>query len=137
MKHRRKYMVIILCVCVCLSVCLQISGKTTNIGSSNKLLADLKLYKDNNRLLLKPFSYKVMTIYITHGYYFQALEDSWGHLHTSKLNCYCIMTITSKALHQIKHNWLKPRALYRSKHSSYFLAPPISTHVLCMWFAHM
>ena len=43
-KCRPKGMVIILCVCV--SVCLQISGKTLNIGSSNKLLADFKLYKE-------------------------------------------------------------------------------------------
>ena len=37
-KHRRKGMA------VCL--CSQISGKTTNIGGSNELLADFKLYKD-------------------------------------------------------------------------------------------
>ena len=40
---RWKGMLIILCVCLC--VCLQISGKTTNNGSSNELLADFKLYK--------------------------------------------------------------------------------------------
>ena len=51
-KRRRKGMVIILCVCVCVCVCVclcvcsQNSGKTTNIGGSNELLADLKLCKD-------------------------------------------------------------------------------------------
>ena len=53
-KRRRKGMVIILCVCVCVCVCVSVcvcvcsqnSGKTTNIGGSNELLADLKLYKD-------------------------------------------------------------------------------------------
>ena len=72
-------------------------GKTTNIDGSNELLTDFKLYKDQ----LKPFGYKLMTIYITHSYCFQTWEDSCGHLHTSKHKCY-IMTITSKALHQIK-----------------------------------
>ena len=43
-KCRQKGMVIILCVCV--SVCLQISGETTNIGGSKELLADFKLYKE-------------------------------------------------------------------------------------------
>ena len=42
-KRRQKGMVIILCVCVCLFANL---GKTTNIGGSNELLADFKLYKD-------------------------------------------------------------------------------------------
>ena len=59
-------------------------------------------------LLLKPFGYKVMTIYITHGFCFQTREDSWAQLHTSKHNYYRIMTIASKALHQIKHNWGSP-----------------------------
>ena len=36
--------------------------------------------KKNKRHLLKPFSYKVMTIYMTHGHCFQTLEDSWGQL---------------------------------------------------------
>ena len=35
-------------------------------------------------------------------------KDSWGQLHTSKHNYYRIMTIASKALHQIKHNWGSP-----------------------------
>ena len=42
---------------IILFVCLEISGKTTNIGSSNELLADFKLYKEQKkkktRLLLK------------------------------------------------------------------------------------
>ena len=79
--------------------------------------------KNNNRCLLKPFGYKVMTVYITQGY-----EDSWGQLDTSKHNCYCIMAITSKAVHEIKHNrgspgynieqWLQARKLLSS--STYF-----------------
>ena len=52
------------------------------------------------RLLLKPFGYRVMTIYITHGCCFQTWEDSRVYLHISKHNCYCIMTIASKALHE-------------------------------------
>ena len=43
-KCRRKGTVIILCVCVC--VFSQNFGKSTNIGGSNELLADFKLYKD-------------------------------------------------------------------------------------------
>ena len=39
-KRRRKSTVIILCVC------LQNFGKSTNIGGSNELLVDFKLYKD-------------------------------------------------------------------------------------------
>ena len=47
--------------------------------------------KNNKRLLLKPFGYKVITIFITHSYCFQTWEDSWGHLDTSKHNYSCIM----------------------------------------------
>ena len=38
-----------------------------NIGSSNELLADFKLYKDknNNNRLLKPFGYKVISLTVT------------------------------------------------------------------------
>ena len=60
--------------------------------------------KNNNRLLLKPFGYKVMTIFITHGYCFQTWEDSWEHLDTLKHKYSCIMTIASKALHKSKQN---------------------------------
>ena len=33
----------------CLCICSQISGKTMNIGGSNELLADFKLYKHQNK----------------------------------------------------------------------------------------
>ena len=48
-KRWRKGMVIILCVCLHVCMCSQNFGKTTNIGGSNKLLADFKLYKDQNK----------------------------------------------------------------------------------------
>ena len=48
---------------------------------------------------------------------------SWGQLHTSKQNYHRIMTIASKALHQIKRNWGSPG--YNIEHyildSCYFL----------------
>ena len=56
-----------------LCVYLHISGKTINIGSLNELLADFELYirnKINNSLLLKPFCFKVLTIFVTHGLHF-------------------------------------------------------------------
>ena len=107
-KRRQKGMVIILCVCnlyVCLSV-------RKFLGKLQTLVAQMSYWQTSNytriknthRRLLKSFGYKVMTIYITHGYCFQTGEDSLGQLDTSKHNCYCIMAITSKALHQIKHN---------------------------------
>ena len=84
---------------VCLSVC-KFLGKLQTLGAQRSYwqTSNYTRNKNNKRLLLKPFDYKVMTIYITHGYC----------LHTSKHKCYCIMTITSKALHQIKHNWSSP-----------------------------
>ena len=42
-KHRQKGM-------VCVYVCSQKYGKTMKIGSSNKLLADFKLYKEQNNI---------------------------------------------------------------------------------------
>ena len=103
-KHRWKDMVIILCVCV---------GKT--LGKLRTLVAPTSYWhtsnytsiKNNKSVLLKPFGYKVITIYITHGYClnFQTWEDSWGHLDTSKHNYSCIMAIASKALHQSKQIW--------------------------------
>ena len=88
--------------------------------------------KNNKRLLLKPFGYKVITIFITHGYCFQTWEESWGHLDTSKHKYSCIMTIASKALHNSKQNLgsgcraLAPSILH------YFQAPPISNfQVMC------
>ena len=90
--------------------------------------------KNNKRLLLKPFGYKVMKIYFTHGYYFQTWEDTGGQLHTSKHNYYRIMTIASKALHQIKHNWGSPG--YNIKHwllllSSSTYLRSCAVHVIC------
>ena len=107
-KRRRKGMVIILCVC--LSVCVRkklAKLQTLTAQTSYWQTSNYTRIKNNNRLLLKPFGYKVMTIYITHGFCFQTWEDSWAQLqllHTSKHNYYHIMTIASKALHQIKHN---------------------------------
>ena len=65
-------MVIILSVYVCLSV-------RKNLGKLGILAARTSYWqtsnytkiKNNNRLSLKPFAYKVMTIYTTHGYCFQ------------------------------------------------------------------
>ena len=102
-----------MCLCMYVSVCLSVRKK---LGKLQTLTAQTSYWqtsnytriKNNNRLLLKPFGYKVMTIYITHGYCFQTWEDSWAQLHTSKHNYYRIMTIASKALHQIKHNWCSP-----------------------------
>ena len=54
--------ILCVCVCVCLSVCLQISGKTTNIGSSNELLADFKLYKDHLLIYLCTNNYFALHI---------------------------------------------------------------------------
>ena len=73
-KRRQKGMVIILCVCV--SVCVSVRKK---LGKLQTLTAQTSYWqtsnytrmKNNNRLLLKPFGYKVMTIYITHGFCFQ------------------------------------------------------------------
>ena len=96
--------------------------------------------KNNNKLLLKPFGLKVMTIYIIHGYCFQTWEDSWGQLHTSKHNYYRIMTIASKALHQIKHNWGSPgyniehwlqAFLLRKSLSSSIYLRSYAVHVIC------
>ena len=41
--------------------------------------------KSNNKVLLKPFGYKVMTIYIIHGYCFQNWEYSLAQLDTSNI----------------------------------------------------
>ena len=49
-----------------------------------------------------------MQFLITHGYGFQTWEDSLGQLDTSKLNCYCVMIIASKAMHETKRNWGSP-----------------------------
>ena len=102
-KRRRKGMVIILCICVSFRKKLE-KLQTLTAQTSYWQTSNYTRIKNNNRHLLKPFGYKVMTIYITHVYCFQTSEDSWGRLHTSKHKCYCIMTIASKALHQIKRN---------------------------------
>ena len=54
-------------LCVCLPVIKK--KKTTNIGGSNELFADFKLYKEQKEQ--QAFGYKVMTIYITHSFCFQ------------------------------------------------------------------
>ena len=109
-KRRRKGMLIILCVCLCvrLSVCVRkILGKLRTLVARTSYwqTSNYTRIKSNMRLLLKPFGYKVITIFITHGYCFQTRENSWGHLDTSKHNYSCIMAIASKALHQSKQNW--------------------------------
>ena len=55
-----------------------------------------------------------MTIYITHRYCFQTQENFLGQLDISRHSCYCIMSIASKALHQIEFNWSSP--CYNIKH---------------------
>ena len=135
-------MCLCLCVYICVSVCVCKFLEKLDIGISNELLAVFTLYEEQNNNGLKPFGYKVMTIYVTRGYCFQTWEDSWGQLDTSTHNCYCIMGIASKALHQINHNLgsLATTLSTGSKHScqeNYFLAPPISSCVLCTWFTHM
>ena len=58
-----------------------------------------------------------------------------GHLDTSKHNYSCIMAIAGKALHQSKQNL--GSGCYNIDtgssilHESYFVATPISSHVLC------
>ena len=94
----------------CLSVCLQKKGKlqTLMVKTSYWQTSYCTRNKTYKKLLLKPFDYNVMTIYIPHSYYFQTWEHFWGQLHTSNQSYYCIMTITSKTLHQIKYNWNSP-----------------------------
>ena len=71
-KRRRKGMVIKLYVCVCVSVYKKLGKlQTLTAQTSYWQTSNHTRIKNNKRLLLKPFSYKVMTIYITHGYYFQ------------------------------------------------------------------
>ena len=55
--------------------------------------------KSNKRLLLKPCSYKVITIFITHGYCFQTLWDIWTHQ-----NITTPVSWLSLAKHYIKAN---------------------------------
>ena len=100
-------MVIIIIVCVSVHKTL---GKLQTLMAQTSYCqtSNYTRIKNNNRLLLKPFSYKVMTIYITHGFCLHTWGDSWPQLHTSKHNYYRIMTIASKALHQIKRNWGSP-----------------------------
>ena len=99
-------------MCLSLCVCLFINklGKlrTLTAQTSYWQTSNYTRNKNNNRVLLKPFGYKVMTIYITHGYGFQTWEDSLGQLDTCKHNCYSIMAIASKAVHEIKHSWGSP-----------------------------
>ena len=60
----------LLCVCVC----YQNMWTTNNIGTSIELPTGLKLYKIKGRLFLKPFSYKVITIFTTHNCHFTILR---------------------------------------------------------------
>ena len=80
-KRRRKGMIIILCVSVCLSLSVyKFHGKLRTLVAQTSYwqTANYTRNKNNNRLLLKPFGCKVMTIYIAHDYCFQTWEDSWG-----------------------------------------------------------
>ena len=74
MKRRRNGTVIIfVSVSVCVCVCVH-----KNLGKLGTLAARTSYWhtsnytriKNNNRLLIKPFGYNVMTIYVTHGYCF-------------------------------------------------------------------
>ena len=58
-------MVILLCVCVCLFKKKLGKLQTLTAQTSYWQASNYTGIKNNNRLLLKPFSYKVMTIYIT------------------------------------------------------------------------
>ena len=89
-------------VCVCSQNMAK--KKTTNTGYGNGKTSNYTRIKSNNRLLVKPFRFKVITIFIPHGYCFQTREDSWEHLDTLKHKYSCIMTIASKALHKSKQN---------------------------------
>ena len=123
-----------LSVCVCVCVC-KILGKLRPLvaPTSYRQSSNYTSIKNNKRFLLKPFGYKVITIYITHGYCFQTGEDSWGHLDTSKHNYSCIMAIASKALHQSKQIWGSGCYNIKSTSSvtkSYYLPANISAHVI-------
>ena len=131
------------CVCLCIGVCMcvcKILGKLWTLVSPTSYwqTSNYTRIKNNKRLLLKPFGYKVITIFITHSYCFQTWEDSWGHLDTSKHNYSCIMTIASKALHKANKIWVVVATTLStgSKHSpllsssAYF---KFSSHVLCTW----
>ena len=114
MKCRQKGMVVILCVCV--SVCLCVCNI---LGKLRTLVAPLNYWqtsnytriKNNKRLLLKPFGYKDITIFITHTVTVSRLEKPLGDIWTHQN----ITTPVSWLLHYIKANIL---------HENYFLAPP-------------
>ena len=82
-------MVIILCVCLCVYRYVHkilVKLQSTNIGGLNKQLAVYYIrIKNNKRLLLKPFSYKVNSQLL--------FPDSWGQLDTSRHNYSCIIII--------------------------------------------
>ena len=91
------------CVCVCVHKILQ-KLRTPVARTKYGKTSNYTRIKSNNRLLVKPFRFKVITIFIPHGYCFQTREDSWEHLDTLKHKYSCIMTIASKALHKSKQN---------------------------------
>ena len=96
-------------VCVYIYMCVRkFLEKLQTLASRTSYWQTSNYTRNKNNKRLKPFGYKVMTIYVTHGYCFQTWEDSWGQLDTSTHNCYRIMGIASKALHQINHNWGSP-----------------------------
>ena len=125
-----------MCLCVCI-----ILGKLRTLVASTSYRRNTWNYtriKNNKRLLLKPFGYKVIAIFITHGCCFQTWEDSWRHLDTSKLNYSCIMAIAtcSKALHQSKQHWALapsiPNESYVFSSSTYFKSCAVHvTHNIC------
>ena len=111
------------------SVCVRkILGKLRTLVASRSYCQTLNYtrIKNNKRLLLKPSSYKVITIFITYGYCFQTWEDFRRHLDTSKHDYSCIMAIASKAPHQSKQ--ILGSGCYNIEHwlqafLHYFLAP--------------
>ena len=102
-------MVIILCVCpcVCVSVCVcvrKILGKLRTLVAPTSYwqTSNYTRIKNNKRLLLKPFGYKFITIFITHGYCFQ-VEKTLGSIWTHQ-NITTPVSWLSLAKHYIKAN---------------------------------
>ena len=76
---------------------------TNNIGTSIKLPTDVKLYKDQ-KLFLKPFGYKVMTIYNSQlpFHHFQKTSTCSSKMSTWKHNTSCLKAIGVESQLDIK-----------------------------------
>ena len=103
----------------------------TSTVTQYELLADIYNYTKNKNKLLNLSVIKLWQI-ISLAVTGSRLEKTPRDNYISKCNCYCIMAIASKALHQI--NWGTPCyniGHWRDDFLPYFLVPPISSHVLC------